>query len=252
MSLSTREWHDRFSQQARWTQDLRHYLYDRAGIERAARILDVGCGTGILQIELAVIGNASTHGLDINSQFMTQAAHNSPSGRYVLGDAHSMPYVGASFDLSLCHFLLLWVENPAKVLREMRRVTRPGGALLVLAEPDYGGRIDYPPELVTLGKLQAEALSDQGAEPEMGRRLWSLLSGLGLENVETGVLGAQWSDQPQPEELESEWKMIRSDLGNRISRDQLDQWQEMDARAWERGARVLFVPTFYAWGKVPG
>ncbi len=252
MSLSPRDWHNRFSQQARWTQDLRRHLFSRAGVDRAARILDVGCGTGVLQRELDQIGYSRAYGLDIEPRFLSEAQHVSPSRRYVLGDAHSLPYSKGSFDLTFCHFLLLWVEDPALVIKEMHRVTRPGGALMVLAEPDYGGRIDYPPGLVSLGKLQADALRAQGADPEMGRRLADLLSELELEKLETGVLGAQWSGLPPPDEFESEWSVIRSDLGDKLSKEQLDRLQEMDTRAWEHGARVLFVPTFFAWGKVPG
>jgi ubiquinone/menaquinone biosynthesis C-methylase UbiE len=39
-------WHNRFLQQAGWTRDLRTYLFAQAGIERARRVLEVGCGTG--------------------------------------------------------------------------------------------------------------------------------------------------------------------------------------------------------------
>jgi SAM-dependent methyltransferase len=251
MSLSPAEWHQRFKLQARWTQDLRQHLYPRAGLNRAARVLDVGCGTGALQGELQEHSRSQVHGVDLNPRFLVQAAQNSRSGQYVAGDAHALPYASASFDISLCHFLLLWVENPDAVLSEMRRVTRPGGALIALAEPDYGGRIDHPPELSQIGRLQADALRKQGAQPEMGRRLAGLFSNLGLYTVETGVLGAQWSGPPLPEELASEWAVIRSDLKDMLSIEQLDKLQEMETQALARRERVLFVPTFYAWGRVP-
>jgi SAM-dependent methyltransferase len=251
MSLSPAEWHQRFRLQARWTEDLRQHLYPRAGLDRAARVLDVGCGTGALQAELSEESRSQIHGVDLNLSFLAQAAQNNPASQYVAGDAHKLPYASASFDICLCHFLLLWVENPEEVLSEMRRVTRPGGALMALAEPDYGGRIDHPPELAQIGQLQAGSLIQQGAEPEMGRRLAGLFSNFGLQSVETGVLGAQWSGPPLPEELASEWAVIRSDLKDMLSREQLEKLQEMEMRAWARRERVLFVPTFYAWGRLP-
>jgi SAM-dependent methyltransferase len=251
MILSPAEWHQRFRLQARWTQDLRQHLYPRAGLDRAARVLDVGCGTGALQAELSERSRSQVHGLDLNLRFLEQAVENNPAVQYVAGDAHALPYAGACFDISLCHFLLLWVENPEEVLSEMRRVTRVGGALIALAEPDYGGRIDHPPELAQIGLLQASSLRQQGAQPEMGRRLAGLFSNLGLHSVETGVLGAQWSGPPLPEELASEWAVIRSDLKDLLSKEQLDKLQERETQALARRERVLFVPTFYAWGRVP-
>jgi hypothetical protein len=122
--------------------------------------------------------------------------------------------------------------------------------VLALAEPDYGGRIDYPPELAELGRLQVASLRQQGAEPELGRRLIGLFTNLGLESVEVGVLGAQWSGAISATEWESEWAVLRSDLGDSLPPSQLERLSQLDALAWQSGVRVLFVPTFYAWGKV--
>jgi len=75
----------------------------------------------------------------------------------------------------------------------MARITRPGGAVLALAEPDYGGRIDYPIKLAQMGKWQIESLRLQGADPLMGRKLATIFNSAGFDSVETGVLGGQWS-----------------------------------------------------------
>lgn len=252
MSLSVQEWHARFSLQARWTQPLRSFLYSRAGLDGAARVLDVGCGTGALQGELSQYLSMQVHGLDLDPALLAEAVRNHPRSIFTLADANAMPYVGGSFDLTLCHYLLLWVADPRQVLLEMRRLTRPGGALLVLAEPDYGGRVDYPVELAELGCLQAASLRQQGAEPESGRRLIGLFSSLGLDSVETGVLGAQWSGPLSIQELESEWAVLRSDLQGWLSPEQFEQLRHLDEKSWQRGERVLFVPTFYAFGRLPG
>jgi SAM-dependent methyltransferase len=249
MSLSPPEWHARFSLQARWTRSLRQYLFPRAGLAHANRVLDVGCGTGALHEELQQGLSLQVHGLDLDPLMLAEAARNVPRSIFSLGDAHALPYADSSFDLVLCHYLLLWVANPLQVLSEMRRVTRPGGALLALAEPDYGGRIDFPPDLDQLGRLQTRALRRQGAQPEMGRRLSALFTSLELEDVEVGVLGAQWRGPLSPAEQESEWAVIRSDLGDNLSASQLKRLRQLDERTWQSGERVLYVPTFYAWGR---
>jgi SAM-dependent methyltransferase len=194
------------------------------------------------------------YGLDISSDHLDLAATNLPGIPLTRGDAHDLPYPAAVFDIALCHFLILWVSDPGMVVREMGRVTKPGGVVLVLAEPDYGGRIDYPPELGVLGDWQRTSLLRQGADPLIGRSLRAVLKQAGLIDIEAGLLGGQWSGTPPPEDWEMEWKVIEEDI--KIVTDisaasEINKLQELDKLAWEKGERVLFVPTFYACGRVP-
>lgn len=252
--LSPTDWHIRFCQQARWTHDLQRHLYQRAGLNRAHHVLEVGCGTAALFPELQSRTNANTagivYGLDLKPDFLTLAARHTPLALFTMGDAHNLPFQSACFDVTLCHFLLLWVTDPTQVVSEMTRITRTGGTVLALAEPDYGGRIDYPYELVQLGEWQQEALRHQGANPQMGRRLAGIFAEAGLINVESGVIGGRWSGPPSHEEWESEWRVLQFDLSDTISEKKLHQLRALDQAAWERCERVLFVPTFYAWGRV--
>jgi SAM-dependent methyltransferase len=250
MSLSANDWHIRYTQQARWTYNLRQYVYSRAGLNTARRVLEVGCGTGALLAELQTLTPACVYGLDIDPDCLFLAIRNSPAAQLAHGDAHTLPYPDATFDLAVCHFLLLWVANPACAIREMARVTRPGGVVAALAEPDYGGRIDYPADLAPLGAWQQEALRQQGADPLMGRKLPGLLHAAGLGDVETGILGGQWSRPPEAEIQNNEWTMLHHDLAELVAPKDLQAFESQDRTAWARGERVLFVPTFFAWGRV--
>jgi hypothetical protein len=129
----------------------------------------------------------------------------------------------------------------------MQRVTRPGGWVLALAEPDYGGRVDYPEALAEAGRLQAEALRAQGAEPNMGRRLMALFRQTGLAQVSAGVLGGQWHSD-DPGDWRAEWAVLRADLGDRLTEAEYELLYRIEAEARQTGERVLFVPTFYAAG----
>jgi hypothetical protein len=119
-----------------------------------------------------------------------------------------------------------------------------------LAEPDYCARIDHPEGLVELGSTQAEALRDRGADPSIGRKLRALLNASGLTHVVAGVLGGEWSAAEDPETTESEWQVLDNDLSGVVEPDRLAVYREMDQRSRAAGERILFVPTFFASGRV--
>ncbi len=252
--LTAQDWHARYTQQARWTRDLRAYLFRKAGLDHMARLLDLGCGTGVLEPELRAFSPAAITALDIDPGRLRFARrHTAALDKLSLlqADALRLPLAPASFDACLCHFVLLWLPDPLQALRELARVTRPGGSLLLLAEPDYGGRIDYPVELTRLGEGQAAALRRQGADPLLGRRLRALLYSAGLREVETGVMGGQWSGPGNPDEANLEWAVLQDDLAGRLPVEELARLQALDLQSRREGRRLLFVPTFYAWGQVP-
>jgi len=252
MPLSPLDWHRRFTQQARWTHDLRSYLYPIVGLAESEKILDVGCGTGALLGELQSQSEARIFGLDIQSENL-KVAQGIQGVLLSQGDAHKLPYPESTFEITLCHFTLMWVDTPFTVLTEMVRVTKPNGFVMALAEPDYGGRIDFPIELDQIGKLQTQSLQAQGADPFMGRKLAGLFKKAGMQNIQTGVLGAQWTGSPAQEEIDIEWSVLESDLKGKIpsGSDPMKDLKALDKTAYEKGERVLFVPTFYAIGYKP-
>ena len=250
--LDLQTWHARFSAQATWTRDLRAHLFPRADLSRARRILEVGAGTGAITSDLHELSSARIYGVDLEPERMAFAHEFDPRTRFSTGDGLDLPFASATFDIAYCHFLLLWVARPRETLMEMVRVVKPGGYVLALAEPDYGGRIDYPLELAEIGCLQAEALRGQGAEPERGRKLGALFQSSGMEEIEVGVLGGRWQLPARVEDWEAEWEILANDLDGTVPADDLARWKETDRDAWKRGERILFVPTFYAWGRTPG
>jgi len=243
-------WNTRFQQQAGWTRELRHYLYGLARIASANRILEVGSGTGVITSELHYHTSASIVGLDVDIGRLRFARRKDPRSLYTGGDAGTLPFPDHVFQITLCHFLLLWIPDALSAVREMRRVTRPGGLVLALAEPDYAGRIDHPPVLAELGHLQAQALADQGANPNQGRALGTLFLEAGLQSVQTGILGGQWSIPASADTWEAEWAVLETDLQGMVPPETLDRLRRIDQAAWQHGQRILFVPTFYAMGKV--
>lgn len=249
--LSPQEWHNQFIHQARWTQRIRYFISKQIQLNHAKRILEAGCGTGVITTELQSYTSAIIHGVDIRQDFIILAQLNSSSQYFTCGDVFFLPYPINTFDISFCHFFLLWLVDPVKGIAEMCRVTKPGGYIVALAEPDYNGRIDYPPPLEELGRIQGEALKYQGADPYIGRRLAKIFVDSNLQNVQIGLLGGHWSGPPSSKAWDSEWSVIEDDLNGFITPEELIAMRNLDLDSWERGIRILYVPTFYAWGLVP-
>jgi len=178
-------WHEQFVRQAQWTQQTRDHLYRRARLRQAERVLDVGCGTGAITAELARRTRGQVIGIDIDPAMLAFAEQYDSGARYEQGDALDLPYPDGHFDIVTCHFLLLWLSDPLLGEREMRRLTRSGGSILVCAEPDYGGRLDWPH--LPVREWQIGGLRRQGADPVIGRSLRHLLVEAGLE-PDVGVM----------------------------------------------------------------
>jgi ubiquinone/menaquinone biosynthesis C-methylase UbiE len=239
-------WHTRYIQQAKWTRDLRTYLFEKAGLEGASRVLEVGCGTGVILSELP--SHISLHGLDIDPAALNQCQVHAPAASLIRGNALELSYSNKSFDIVYCHFFLLWVNDPLQALLEMQRVTKAGAHVIAFAEPDYTARIDKPAQLIQLGQWQAESLKRQGADPSLGAHLADLFFRAGIVLVETGTIQNADHD-PSHDEWEMEWAVIESDLTGLVSDDDIHKMKIVDEQARARGERELYVPTHFAWGR---
>ncbi len=234
--------------QATWTAAIRAHLFQAAGIDSLHRFLEVGSGTGVITAELSRREGARVTGVDFDLEACAFAARLDPRSGFIAGRGEQLPFPKGHFDAAMCHFLLLWTPEPEQILAEMIRVAAPGAPVLCLAEPDYGARIDYPPDLVQLGVWQAESLAASGADVTIGRRLRGLCRAAGLEGVQAGILGAEWTEATTGRD---EWPTLWSDLEARTEAVHLTELRSLDRRAWQRGDRILYVPTFYAWGRTP-
>ena len=242
--------HRRYTEQATWTADLRQRLLERLPGDSGARFLEVGAGTGVIAGGLAIHRPAGrVFALDVDMSACRFGAAFAPDVAWLRGDAHALPLEASSIDATLFHFVLMWLDDPAQALAEAVRVTRPGGWVAALAEPDHAARLDFPDVLARLGQRQTEALALQGADVRMGRKLRALMATVGLEDVEAGVLGGEWS-LGKSGELSFEWETLRDDLELTVPASDLDALEAFDRDSWTRGERLLFVPTFFAIGRV--
>jgi len=108
---------------------------DAAGITTGNRVLDVGCGTGVLAREaLRRAGReGQVVGLDLNEGMLAVAARTEPKIEWRQGDATSLPFEDASFDVVVSQFALMYFPDRVASLGEMWRTLAPGGRLALAA-----------------------------------------------------------------------------------------------------------------------
>jgi ubiquinone/menaquinone biosynthesis C-methylase UbiE len=144
-STYDRKWAISFDERAR--------SYVRARAERMlpssryGRVLEVGCGTGYLLLNLWQCGYAAEpQGCDISPGMLEACGENARRLGCEIslraGDAERLPYDDREFDLVVGHAFLHHLPQPAEAIREMFRVLRPGGAVFITGEPTrLGDRI---------------------------------------------------------------------------------------------------------------
>jgi ubiquinone/menaquinone biosynthesis C-methylase UbiE len=117
--------YDRFM--GRYSLELAPVFADFAGLEPGQRVLDVGCGSGVLTEELARrLGADHVAGAD-PSPLLKACADRVPGAELKQASAESLPWPDDSFDAALAQLVVHFMDDPAAGAAEMQRITRPGG-----------------------------------------------------------------------------------------------------------------------------
>jgi len=106
---------------------------DEAGISSGKKVLDVACGTGALTCVVAekVGAQGKVVGLDINEEMLGVAREKTSLVEWRQGRAEDLPFEDESFDVAVSQFGFMFFENQVSALREMFRVLRSGGRMVV-------------------------------------------------------------------------------------------------------------------------
>jgi SAM-dependent methyltransferase len=179
--------YDRFM--GRYSRQLAPRLADLAGVRSGQRALDVGCGPGALTSELvARLGAGAVAAVDPSGPFAEAARERHPGIEVGIAAAEDLPFDDGIFDVVLAQLVVHFMADPVAGLREMTRVTRPGG-IVAACVWDHAG--DQTP-LTTF--WQAARALDPGARDESdlaGAReghLATLFTAAGLRHVEDTAL----------------------------------------------------------------
>jgi len=156
-------------QMGRWSRRLAPPFIAFAGVHAGEKVLDVGSGTGVLSHALATSPAIGTiHGVDFAPIYVAHATRNSPDPRvrFQVGDACALEFADATFDHALSMLVLQFVPRFDVAIREMRRVTRPGGTVAAAVWDTRGGFVAYRMFFDTA------AMTDPAAE-ERRRRVYT-------------------------------------------------------------------------------
>ena len=189
--------------------------------------------------------SATVFGLDIDQASLLLAKTSMKNVALTNGDAHQLSFSDGAFDISFFHYVLLWLKDPAAAVSEARRVTRPGGAVIAFAEPDYSQRKTSSPDLIKVNEWQMNSLRAQGSDPTIGSRLGRIFSNAGIQPVEFGQMDPQ-RDPPSHGDFQLELEVLKSDLADQLAAENLEA---MISHLNEPGDLAGFqVPTFFCWG----
>ncbi|KQQ65295.1 class I SAM-dependent methyltransferase [Microbacterium sp. Leaf320] len=162
--------------------------YLRPHLTAGTRLLDVGAGPGSITVDFAsVVGHVTATEIDENALSLSRdlaASRGLTNLDFSVEDVHSLSFADDSFDVVHAHQVLQHVGDPVQALREMRRVTAPGGVVGV-RDADYAGFIWFPmlPELDRWLDLYRRAARANGGEPDAGRRLLAWARAAGFDDV---------------------------------------------------------------------
>jgi SAM-dependent methyltransferase len=206
------------------------------------RVLDMACGDGAYSVWLAErVGRAgAVVGVDISPAYLAQArSHANASGwgkaiTFRQGDIAELPFEDNSFDLAWCAQSMYSLPDPAAALRELRRVTRPGGHVAIFENDTLHQLVlPWPPDLeLAVREAQLAALSDESPEAAkffIGRDLRAALAEAGLADIHVSSYTTTRRAPLSPDER-AYLSAYFDDLGHR-ARPRLDahQQQQFDA-----------------------
>jgi SAM-dependent methyltransferase len=202
-------------------------------------VIDLACGDGAYALWLAerVGPGGRVVAVDSSPAFLDVAARAvaaSPFGGRVelrQGDAYELPFADGSFDLAWCAQSMYSLPDPVGALRELGRVTRPGGAVAVFENDLLHQMIlPWPPELeLAVRAAQLAAIAGEEEQPgAVGRDLCALFAAAGLESCNVKPYSTTRQAPLAPDEelyLRRHLEDLRGRTGPRLSpaeRNELD------------------------------
>lgn len=184
------EKYDRFM--GRYTRSLAPAFAEAAGVAAGKRVLDVGCGPGGLTGELAGrVGADNVAAIDPAPQFAAACQERHPGADVREGVAEALPWPDDSFDVTLCSLVIAFMEDAGQGVREMHRVTGPGGTVAACMWDIAGGGMTMLKTFWDAARSVDPSAAGERSRPGVTRGdLGERFRRAGLQDVREGELEA--------------------------------------------------------------
>jgi SAM-dependent methyltransferase len=173
----------------KYSEPLAVRFADLAGVRQGQRVLDVGCGPGALTAELVSrAGSDAVSAVEPSASFAAAARERLPGVDVRQCAAEQLPFPDDAFDAAMAQLVVHFMADPVTGLREMGRVTRPGGVVAACVWDHAGDRGPLTAFWSAVREL------DPGADDESSRagvregHLAELFAQAGLSGTQVGTL----------------------------------------------------------------
>jgi ubiquinone/menaquinone biosynthesis C-methylase UbiE len=227
-------------------------------IRPGERVLDVGCGTGVVTRDIAHLlsNDGYVLGLEPNPYLVAEgrriAADEGVDGavEWAFADARRLPIADAAFDVVICATVLAHIPDGAAAVPELVRVLRPGGRLAVFEIDPESFLLAHPDRPMTRRILAAA--TDQGfANAEVARRLPSLLRAAGVEDVHLRAFTSLETDRQGFLARAAELRPVVAAQAGAITQVEGDRWLAQLHAEMAAGRFLAGTTYVYAWGTKP-
>jgi ubiquinone/menaquinone biosynthesis C-methylase UbiE len=216
---------------------------------QASALLEVGCGTGqVLDLLVRRLGAGSVEravGIDRSAFLAERAAKRFPGYEIFAADGRSIPLPDGQFDLTYTATVLVHAADPDGIVKEMYRLTRPGGTAAIL-DQDFGSAVIYPGDR-DLSRRILDAATDFWQDGWIGRKLPALMRQAGFDatDVRSTVRVDRAFDKPFFGRIR-DWVVEAG-----LPAAEADRWLAGLAEGAERG-EFLFTRNFYSCTGIRG